>query len=77
VPETGATRLVETGRNNYRYPNTYVLDLRLSKNFKLMERVNLQVLGEAFNLANHVNVTGINNTGYIIGWNLNRSDAQL
>jgi len=28
----GATRLFETGRNTYRYPNTYVLVLRLSKN---------------------------------------------
>ena len=63
----GATRLLQTGRNAYRYPNTYVVDLRLSKNFKFAERYNLQVLGEVFNLANHVNVTGINNTGYIIG----------
>jgi len=63
----GATRLFETGRNTYRYPNTYVLDLRLSKSFQIKERVNLQILGEAFNLANHVNVTGINNTGYLIG----------
>ncbi len=63
----GATRLLETGRNTYRYPNTYVVDLRLSKNFKIAEKVNVQVLGEAFNLANHLNVTGINNTGYIIG----------
>ena len=63
----GATRLFETGRNTYRYPNTYVLDLRLSRNIKITEKVNLQVLGEAFNLANHVNVTGINNTGYLIG----------
>ena len=39
----------------------------MSKSVKLAQRVNLQVLGEAFNLANHVNVTGINNTGYIIG----------
>jgi len=63
----GATRLLETGRNTYRYPNTYVFDLRLSKNIKLAERVNLQVLAEGFNLANNLNVTGINSTGYIIG----------
>ena len=63
----GATRLFEVGRNTYRYPNTYVFDLRLSKSIKIAERVNLQVLGEAFNLANHLNTTAINNTGYIIG----------
>ena len=63
----GATRLLETGRNTYRYPNTYVLDLRLAKNIKIKEQVNLQVLGEMFNVANTINVTAVNNTGYIIG----------
>ena len=63
----GANRLLETGRNTYRYPNTYVVDMRLSKSFQITERVNLQFLAESFNLANHLNVTGINNTGYIIG----------
>jgi outer membrane receptor protein involved in Fe transport len=63
----GAARLLEVGRNTYRYPNTYVLDARLSKSFQIAERFNLQFLAEAFNLANHLNVTGIANTGYIIG----------
>ena len=63
----GANRILETGRNAYRYPRTQVVDLRLSKTIKFKERYQLQLLGEAFNLANHVNVTGIQNTGYIIG----------
>jgi hypothetical protein len=63
----GANRIFETGRNAYRYPRTQVVDLRLSKAFKFRENYQLEVLGESFNLANHVNVTGINNTGYIIG----------
>jgi hypothetical protein len=63
----GANRLLEVGRNTFRYPNTYVLDMRLSKSFQITERFNLQFLAESFNLANHLNVTGINNTGYIIG----------
>lgn len=63
----GRNQLLEVGRNTYRYPNTYVVDLRLAKSIKLAERYNLQVLGEVFNLANHVNVTSIANTGYIIG----------
>jgi Carboxypeptidase regulatory-like domain/TonB dependent receptor len=63
----GATRLLETGRNTYRYPSTYVFDARLSKSFKIAEKVNIQVLAEAFNLANTLNITSINNTGYIIG----------
>jgi len=63
----GATRLLEVGRNTFRYPNTYVLDMRISKSFQIAERFNLQFLAESFNIANHRNVTGINNTGYIIG----------
>ena len=63
----GATRLLETGRNTYRYPNTYVLDLRLAKNIKIKEYANLQILGEMFNVANSINVTAANTTGYIIG----------
>ena len=63
----GANRLFETGRDTFRYPSTAVFDLSVNKNFKITERYNLQILGQAFNLANRVNVTGINNTGYIIG----------
>ncbi len=63
----GANRLQEVGRNTYRYPNTYVVDMRLATIFQLGERFNLQFLAEGFNLANHRNVTGIANTGYIIG----------
>lgn len=41
--------------------------MRLSKSFQIAERFNLQFLADSFNIANHRNVTGINNTGYIIG----------
>jgi hypothetical protein len=62
----GANRLFETGQNTYRYPSTYVVDLSVSKNFKITERYNQQVLAQGFNIFNHLNVTGIQNTGYII-----------
>ena len=62
----GANRILETGRNTYRYPRTQVVDLRLSKSIPIKERYQLQILGEAFNLANHVNVTGVANTAYSI-----------
>jgi Carboxypeptidase regulatory-like domain/TonB dependent receptor len=62
----GATRLLETGQNTYRYPSTYVVDLSVSKNFQLKERYSLQILAQAFNLFNHLNVTSILNTGYVI-----------
>lgn len=64
----GSYRLPGTGRNAYRYPNTYVVDLRLSKSFKFMERYSLVLSGEAFNLFNHRNVTGVGSTnGYNVG----------
>ena len=62
----GPARLLETGRNAYRYPRTQVVDLRLSKSIPIKERYRLQILGEVFNLANHVNVTGVVNSAYTI-----------
>jgi outer membrane receptor protein involved in Fe transport len=63
----GASRILQTGRNTFRYPRTQVVDLRISKSIPIKERYQLQILGEAFNLANHVNVTGVQNLGYSIG----------
>jgi Carboxypeptidase regulatory-like domain/TonB dependent receptor len=54
------------GRATFNMPSTQVLDIRLAKMFIFNERFRLEVLGDFFNLFNHVNVTGINNTGYII-----------
>jgi len=54
------------GRNSYRYPRLQNVDLRLSKKFMFADRFGVEVLGEAFNLFNHVNVTGINTLGYIV-----------
>ncbi|MDR3741558.1 MAG: TonB-dependent receptor [Terracidiphilus sp.] len=64
----GSYRLPGTTRNAYRYPSTYVVDLRLSKSFKFAERYGLTLSGEAFNLFNHRNVTGVASTnGYNVG----------
>ncbi|MEG9437016.1 TonB-dependent receptor [Edaphobacter sp. HDX4] len=54
------------GRNTFTMPRTILLDLRAQKDFTFMEKYSLQLIGEAFNLANHQNVTGINSTGYQI-----------
>jgi hypothetical protein len=43
------------GRNSYRVPNAYSLNLGAYKDFKLNERMNLQFRGEAYNLFNHSN----------------------
>lgn len=45
------------GRNSFRFPKTVNVDLRISRRFKLNEDMNIEVLGEAFNIFNRVNVT--------------------
>ena len=62
----GANRVPITDRNAYQLPETYVLDMRLSKRLLFRERYGLEFLGEAFNLANHPNVTSANASAYFV-----------
>jgi len=55
------------GRNTFQMKRTIDMDLRLSKKIRFGDRYSAEILGEAFNLFNHQNVTGVNNTGYGIG----------
>ena len=52
------------GRNTYRGPEFATVDVRLTKELTLHERVKLRLIGEAFNLTNRANITGINTTHY-------------
>jgi hypothetical protein len=53
-------------------PRTVNVDLRISKEFKVWESWKLTLSGDAFNLFNHVNVTGVNAQMFSIsGTNLN------
>jgi hypothetical protein len=63
----GTFRMPGFERNGFEQPKTVVTDLRLSKRFSVKERVKLEFLGEAFNVANHQNVTGVNTTAYTVG----------
>ena len=63
---TGVTYIPALGRNTLKYPSTVNNDLRVTKAFKFADRYNLQLLGEAFNLANHRNITGLNTSAYTI-----------
>jgi len=63
----GTPRMPGFERNGFEQPRTTVVDLRLSKRFSVKERVKLEFLGEAFNVANHQNVTGVNTTAYTVG----------
>jgi Carboxypeptidase regulatory-like domain/TonB dependent receptor len=62
----GADRVPITDRNAYQQPETYVLDMRLSKRLLFRERYGLEFLGEAFNLANHPNVSAVNSSAYFV-----------
>jgi hypothetical protein len=62
----GAYRIDAVGRNTFHYPRTQVVDLRISKSFTFHDRYRAEFLIEGFNLFNHVNVTGINTTGYYV-----------
>ncbi len=57
-------------RNQYTRPKTAKADVRLGKNFYIpvnnygLDRLRLEFFAEAFNIANHQNITGIQNTAY-------------
>jgi outer membrane receptor protein involved in Fe transport len=62
----GANRIPGIDRNVFQQPRTWVADLRLSKKIVVMERYKLEFLAEAFNLANHPNVTAVGTTAYAV-----------
>lgn len=60
----GANRLPNAARNALRSPTTWNTDLRLSRRFRFTETASLEILGEAFNLFNRTNITGLGTTAY-------------
>jgi hypothetical protein len=66
IGSNGRKGLDNIGRNSFTLPRTQVVDLRISKTIPITERYSLEVLGEGFNLFNHVNVTTVNTSGYIV-----------
>jgi hypothetical protein len=60
----GDNRFPLNARNAYRLPSLHNFDLRLSKRFRFTESLNLEVLGEAFNVFNRTHVFGQNSTLY-------------
>ncbi|HEX3470600.1 MAG TPA: carboxypeptidase regulatory-like domain-containing protein, partial [Silvibacterium sp.] len=62
----GDNLIPQVGRNTFRYPGVVNLDVRASKRTHLTDRVTFELLGEAFNVLNHQNVTAIDPIGYII-----------
>jgi len=54
----------ELGHNNLFYPKDVVDDMRVEKQFAFQDRYRLQIFLQAFNVANHHNVTGVNTIAY-------------
>jgi hypothetical protein len=55
----GSTRVPFLERNSYRLPRTANMDLRISKAFPIRESFKFELIGEMFNVFNHVNYTGV------------------
>lgn len=60
----GADRVPIIDRNSFQQPRINVVDLRISKSVVARERYSLEFFGEAFNLANHQNVTSVSSNAY-------------
>ena len=54
-------------RNAFRQPKIVNVDLRISRRFRIMNRTNVEILVEAFNLLNRTQVTELNTRMYVIG----------
>lgn len=61
---SSSNRLPLIGRNNFTAPGVKNFDLRLSRKFYIKEKMNVEFLGEAFNLFNRTQFTGVNTTMY-------------
>jgi hypothetical protein len=51
-------------RNGFTAPGYHNVDFRLGRQFAFSERMKLSLIGEAFNLFNHTNVSGVNTTAF-------------
>jgi hypothetical protein len=63
---SGSTMIPSIGINTMRYPRRMVDDVRFQKEIPFGKGRNLQLMCNMFNVANHQNVTSINNTAYIL-----------
>lgn len=73
----GSNRVPVFNRNAIQQPATYVVDMRASKHIVFQERYDLEFLAEAFNLANHQNVTGVNSSAYFVNTNFQAGSKTL
>ncbi len=60
----GSSRAPWVGRNTFTTPGLATVDVRVARAIRFTERIKLELIAEAFNLANRVNITRINATQY-------------
>lgn len=60
LADGGTNRVPFLGPNSFQLPRSATVDLRIEKGFKIRESWKLTLSVDAFNLLNHVNVTGVN-----------------
>ena len=58
----GTGRVPGTDRNIFQFRRELILDMRVSKRFRVADRADIELLAESFNLANHLNQTGVAST---------------
>lgn len=63
----GLNILPNIGRNTFRQPSVKNVDLRISKRFKFSESMNLEVLGDIFNVFNSTQAAGVSTALYNAG----------
>jgi hypothetical protein len=63
----GAVYLPTVGRNTLRLPDTARVDLRVGRVIRVGERVRVRGTVEAFNVANRVNYSGVEQRAFLVG----------
>jgi hypothetical protein len=63
----GALYLPTIGRNTLQLPPATTIDLRLARTLTVHETIHLHAVAEAYNLANHVNISGVTQRAYLVG----------
>ena len=62
----GPAFIPQLGHATYTQPRILVDDVKIQKQFPITERAHLQVALQAFNLANHQNVSTVNGTAFVL-----------
>lgn len=62
----GTSWIPAIGRNTYKYPRDVVQDVRLAKQISFTDRYKAEARIDLYNVYNHQNVTGVQNTAYAL-----------